>query len=72
MLPLGAILDIGSKILDKVFPDPAAAEAANTYGIDILSNGFKIRDTNVNMNSSGDTYIYAAFADNPFNVANAR
>mgnify|MGYP003336012200 CR=1 FL=1 len=27
MLPLGAILDIGSKILDKVFPDPAQAEA---------------------------------------------
>jgi len=28
MFPLGAVLDIGSKILDKVFPDPAAAEAA--------------------------------------------
>ena len=28
MFPLGAVLDIGSKILDKVFPDPAAAEQA--------------------------------------------
>ena len=28
MLPIGAILDIGSKVLDKVFPDPAAGEAA--------------------------------------------
>ncbi len=28
MFPLGALLDIGGKILDKVFPDPAQAEQA--------------------------------------------
>ena len=28
MLPLGPLLDIGSKILDRVLPDPTAAEAA--------------------------------------------
>jgi len=28
MIPIGALLDIGGKILDKVFPDPAQAEQA--------------------------------------------
>ena len=28
MIPLGPLLDIGGKILDRVLPDPAAAEAA--------------------------------------------
>ena len=39
---------------------------------DILSNGFKLRDTNQAWNQSGDTYIYAAFAENPFKTARAR
>jgi hypothetical protein len=33
---------------------------------DFLSNGFKMRDTNINTNGSGETYIYMAFAENPF------
>lgn len=33
---------------------------------DILSNGFKIRFTSGNVNASGGTYIYMAFAENPF------
>ena len=39
---------------------------------DILSNGFKIRSTAGNVNSSGNTYIYAAFAENPFKISRAR
>ena len=39
MFPLGAILDIGSKILDKVFPDPAAAEAAKLKLLEMQQNG---------------------------------
>ena len=35
-------------------------------GIDFLSNGFKIRQATNGLNSSGDTYIYMAFAENPF------
>jgi len=38
---------------------------------DFLSNGFKIRDTG-GANDSGDTYVYIAFAENPFKYANAR
>lgn len=58
--------------LPGLWADTSSAEAANTYSIDILSNGFKLRDSNVNMNASGDTYIYAAFAENPFNYSRAR
>jgi len=37
--------------------------AANT---DFLSNGFKIRNTDGWHNAAGSTYIYMAFAENPF------
>jgi len=40
--------------------------------IDILSNGFKLRATSATFNGSGETYIYAAFAENPFKNALAR
>jgi hypothetical protein len=44
-----------------------------TYNVmDVTSNGFKIRTTYTGVNSSGDTYIYAAFAENPFKYALAR
>ena len=39
MFPLGAILDIGSKILDKVFPDPAQAEQAKLKLLEMQQNG---------------------------------
>jgi hypothetical protein len=43
-----------------------------TGNIDILSNGFKIRSDYVENNYSGTSYIYAAFAENPFKYSNAR
>jgi hypothetical protein len=42
------------------------AEYLNTNALDFLSNGIKIRDTNPSLNASGATYIYMAFAENPF------
>ena len=39
MLPIGALLDIGSKILDKVFPDPAQAEQAKLKLLEMQQNG---------------------------------
>ena len=42
------------------------------FGIDILSNGFKLRATDATLNGSGSTYIYACFAENPFQNSNAR
>ena len=49
--------------------------AENTSGpphIDFVSNGFKLRTTFDNINASGSTYIYLAFAEAPFKFANAR
>lgn len=39
MFPLGAVLDIGSKLLDKFFPDPAQAEAAKLKLLEMQQNG---------------------------------
>jgi hypothetical protein len=59
-------------LADKVlFPNRADAEATQN-GIDILSNGFKTRTSGSNHNTNGSTYIYAAFAENPFKNALAR
>ena len=56
-----------------LFPNLTNAESSNVaYYCDILSNGFKIRATNTDVNASGGTYIYMAFAENPFKYANAR
>ena len=60
-----------------LLPNSAAAEDAYTDGTDyndFLSNGFKLAvggDT-ANWNASGSTYIYLAFAENPFQYATAR
>ena len=43
-------------------------ETGNT--LDFLSNGFKIRNTGGSWNSNGSTYIYMAFAQNPFVATN--
>jgi hypothetical protein len=54
-------------------PNTSGAEAVSAPGsIDILSNGFKQRNSNNFGNSSSFTYIYMAFAENPFKYANAR
>ena len=61
---------------NALFADSAGAEntsaLASTYGRDYLSNGFKIRSSHTSHNTSGSTYIYMAFAENPFKNANAR
>jgi hypothetical protein len=45
----------------------AQADRRSSGGyIDIVSNGFKCRDTSAKVNASGGTYIYMAFAQNPF------
>ena len=45
---------------------------SSLYNKDLLSNGFKIRGISDAQNTSGSTYIYMAFAQNPFKYANAR
>jgi hypothetical protein len=56
-----------------LFPNLTNAESSNVaYYCDILSNGFKPRATNTDVNASGGTYIYACFAENPFKLSLAR
>tara|TARA_Y100000361_G_scaffold6042_1_gene5149 strand:+ start:894 stop:4514 length:3621 start_codon:yes stop_codon:yes gene_type:complete len=48
------------------------ADAEQTYEmLDILSNGFKIRNTLGSYNLTQHTHVYAAFAENPFKYARA-
>ena len=49
-----------------------AEYSSSTYNKNLLSNGFKISNTNGGDNTSGSTYIYMAFAENPFRNALAR
>jgi hypothetical protein len=52
-------------------PNRSDAEfTANT--IDFLSNGFKFRDSSSGWNAASGTYIYMAFAENPFRNSLAR
>ena len=53
-----------------VYANLSSAENAGTNHIDQLSNGFKLRSDNINQ--SGRTFIYIAFAENPFKHTNAR
>jgi hypothetical protein len=39
MFPIGALLEIGGKILDKVFPDPIQAEQAKLKLLEMQQNG---------------------------------
>jgi len=41
------------------------AEASSVFG-DLLSNGFKVRSDGASYNSSGETFVYMAFAEHPF------
>jgi hypothetical protein len=51
-----------------LFPNNSSAEQNSSANgaLDILSNGFKWRMADADQNGSGSTYIYMAFAENPF------
>jgi len=55
----------------RLFPSLSNAES-NGSVVDFVSNGFKIRENNDYHNANGATYIYAAFAENPFKYSLAR
>ena len=55
-----------------LYANLANVEGTETGGVDFLSNGFKIRNSFGYTNNSGGTYVYMAFAENPFKNANAR
>lgn len=67
--------DVHNYTYHRLAPDLPSAEnsgeAESTYGIDFLSNGFKIRASHTSTGAS-DAYIFMAFAEMPFKYANAR
>jgi hypothetical protein len=58
--------------IQELYANLSNAEAAGTTDLDILSNGFKMRATSAGINANAGTYIFAAFAENPFKNSLAR
>lgn len=50
----------------------ADAENFSRFDMDFLSNGFKIKSSDADVNHNGGRVVYWAFAENPFKYANAR
>ena len=44
--------------------------SANAFDVDFLSNGFKVRSTETDLNTSGKQFIYTAWGDVPFKYNN--
>jgi hypothetical protein len=59
-----------NEALKTNYPNLANAEGTNANFCDFLSNGFKIRESGIA--ASGASYLYAAWAENPFKTALAR
>jgi hypothetical protein len=53
---------------NRLQPNSSDAETSGTAARDkdFLSNGFKVRGGSGEQNTSGDNYVYLAFASNPF------
>ena len=56
---------------EELYPDDPSNEYTGG-GIDILSNGFKLRNSSAHENNLNGSYIYIAFAEHPFKTARAR
>jgi hypothetical protein len=67
-----AVRDTYNGVSKELYPNDSLAEGVVPRDIDFLSNGFKIRNTGSTDNTSSATYIYAAFAEAPFNYSRAR
>ena len=53
-------------------PNKPAGDLSPGYMVDFVSNGFKLRASTMETNNSAYTYLYCAFAENPFSIARAR
>jgi hypothetical protein len=58
-------------VTSVLYPNLTNAEETNT-GLDFVSNGFKWRDNGSAQNGSGNSIIFAAFAESPFKYSRAR
>ena len=71
-----ATRDTHNYTIKSLFPNSSAAENGteleSTYGIDFVSNGFKIRASHATRNTASGSYIFVAFAEAPFKNSLAR
>ena len=57
----------------QLLPNQSIAEVVQSGdSMDFTSNGFKLRGTGAETNGNGQTFIYMAFAENPFKYSLAR
>jgi len=59
-------------VMDKYLQTNSSNAEANYDFVDYTSNGFKHRHTSGHANGNNETYIFLAFAENPFKYTNAR
>ena len=63
----------GATIQENVIDERFNLNLGNIQSVsdwaDFVSNGFKLRTTNASINASGGTYIFMAFAENPFTTS---
>ncbi len=63
---------VHNEVTGFLYPNLNIAEPTGSSVLDFLSNGFKLRNAGTsNRNASGGTYLYLAFADQPFKYSNA-
>ena len=68
---LDAVRSIDNPVGDTLYANNSIGEEVyDAY--DFLSNGFKLKQTDGDVNGSGQTYIFIAFAESPFKHTNAR
>jgi hypothetical protein len=64
--------NFGTLVDAQLYANLTSADDDGNRDLDFTSNGFKPRLTDVNVNASGGSYIYLAFADQPQKYSNAR
>ena len=62
--------DISNLTTHRLRADLVTAEDTGSVDIDMLSNGFKLRNTGINQDTG--KYMFLAFAEQPFKYANGR
>ena len=59
-------------LTDKAVTWDTTDVESTSNGIDILSNGFKLRNTNSSLNNSGSQFVYGAWGDVPYQYNNGK
>ena len=67
-----AVKGIYNPVNARLFADLPSVEVTGTLDIDILSNGFKVRNTHAVWNTNTGTYVGIAYAEMAGKWSNAR